>query len=69
MFSHQSLPESLSLVDLVEVFEGVSGRGLDGGGIWLPVSRANLRIKYEIRNEYFDNDLMSNSSLKRAIAN
>lgn len=69
MFSHQPFPESLSLVDLVEVFQGVGGRGLNGGGIGLPVSRANLIIKYGIRNEYFDNDLLSNSLIKRAIVN
>lgn len=65
--SHQPCPELQSLVDLVEVFQGVGGGGLNGGGVWLPVSRANLKIKYGITDEYFENALLSNSYLKRAI--
>ena len=66
MSSHQPFPELQSLVDLVEVFQGVGGSGLNGGGIRLPVSRANLKIKYGITDE---NALLSNSYLKRAILN
>ena len=32
-----------SLVDLVEILQRVGGGGLNGGGLRLPVSRANLQ--------------------------
>ena len=70
-FSPRPFSES-SLVDLVEVFQGVGGSGLDGGGVRLPVSWANLKMKFGIKYEmnpsdqmYFDR--LSNFSLKRAI--
>ena len=43
----------LILVDFVEVFQGVSWVRFDGGGLWLPVSRADFTM-FLYKLESFD---------------
>ena len=42
-----------SLVDLVEILQRVGGGGLNGGGLRLPVSRANLQRNGITLSQYF----------------
>ena len=56
-FHPQPFPES-SLVDLVEVFQGVGGSGLNGGGVRLPVSRANLKMKFRMKCENIPSNVL-----------